>query len=124
MKCLERNKILIYYSLYLGKEAIKDEYGNESGEYRILYGEPAALKANVSPAKGSSNIEQFGNDLEYDKVIVLDDMACPIDENTVLFVDIEPKSDNDGNLLFDYRVKKVARSLNSISVAISKVTVS
>lgn len=49
---------------------------------------------------------------------------CPIDENTLLFVDKEPEFGNDGNPLCDYRVRRVAKSLNSISYAISKVTVS
>ncbi len=58
------------------------------------------------------------------KMIVLDDITCPIDENSVLFVDKQPEKDDEGNLLFDYIVKKVARSLNSVSIAISKVAVS
>ena len=81
-------------------------------------------KANISPATGVSQVEQFGKELKYDKVIVLDDITCPIDENSVLFVDKQPEKDDDGNLLFDYIVKKVARSLNSVSIAISKVEVS
>ena len=69
-------------------------------------------------------VEQFGNFISYDKVIVTDDLTCPIDENTVLFIDKSPEYDDDGNPLYDYIVKRVARSLNSISYAVSKVTVS
>jgi hypothetical protein len=82
------------------------------------------MKANISTAIGVSEVEQFGKDLKYDKVIVLDDIDCPIDENSVLFVDKLPESDDEGNLLFDYIVKRVAKSLNSVSIAISKVAVS
>jgi hypothetical protein len=124
MKCLERNKTEFYYALFVDDEPGKDEYGNESGEPRIIYSEPVLAKANISPATGVSQVEQFGKELKYDKVIVLDDITCPIDENSVLFVDKQPEKDDDGNLLFDYIVKKVARSLNSVSIAISKVVVS
>lgn len=124
MKCLERNKTEFYYALFVDDEPGKDEYGNESGEPRIIYSEPVLAKANISPETGVSQVEQFGKELKYDKVIVLDDITCPIDENSVLFVDKQPEKDDDGNLLFDYIVKKVARSLNSVSIAISKVAVS
>lgn len=122
MKCLERNKRTFWYSLYKGKEPLTDEYGRKTGEYRVVYGEPVCMKANISPANGSSQFEQFGSSEQYDKVIVTDDMSCPIDENSVLYVDCtEP---NGEDMPFDYIVKKVARSLNSISYAISKVKIS
>ena len=79
MKCLERNKTEFYYALFVDDEPGKDEYGNESGEPRIIYSEPVLAKANISPATGVSQVEQFGKDLKYDKVIVLDDTDCPID---------------------------------------------
>lgn len=60
--------------------------------------------------------------------------APPIDEYTVLWVDTVPTVDEDGVLAVnengeiltphDYIVKKVAKSLNSVSIAISKVNVS
>ena len=49
------------------------------------------------------------------------DMDCPIDENSVLFVDKAPSFDDAGSPQFDYVVKRVARSLNVISIAIDKV---
>lgn len=54
----------------------------------------------------------------------------PIDEYTVLWVDKNIQVDETGalvtflmvgSLLLDYIVKKVAKSLNSVSVAISKI---
>ncbi len=96
----------------------------ETGETRVIYSAPVELYANVSPATGNTSVEQFGNSLQYDKVIVLDEMDCPIDEHSVLFVDKPPQFDDNGNPLFDYIVKRVAPSLNSISIAIAKVEVS
>ena len=57
--------------------------------------------------------------------MVTDDMSCPIDENSVLFVDRVPVQE-DGEPLntYDYVVKRVAKSLTHISYAISRVEVS
>lgn len=124
MKIMERNKSSYWYLLYDRKEPILDEDGNESGDTRVVYKEAVQRRDNVSAATGTAQVEQFGNFISYDKVIVTDDLTCPIDENTVLFVDKQPEYDDDGNPLYDYIVKCVATSLNSISYAISKVTVS
>ena len=121
MRTLERNKTSFYYALYLGKEENVDADGNLTGTYTVMYSNPVECKGNISASSGYVQVEQFGNDLQYDKVIVLDDVNIPIDENSVLWVDIEVEHDKYGNPVFDYVVKKVARSLNSVSFAISKV---
>lgn len=124
MKTMERNKVPFWYLLYDRKEAVKDEDGNETGDYRVVYKKAVFRRENISAATGSAQVEQFGNFISYDKVIVTDDLCCPIDENTVLFIDKEPEYDEYGNPLYDYIVKRVAKSLNSISYAVSKVNVS
>lgn len=134
MKCLERNKVRFFYSLYQGKEAITDDYGNVTGEYELKYGNPIEYYANISAAKGETQTRQFGENESYDKVIVMDRDAPPIDEYAVLWVDRIPQLDENGDLAVnekgevitphDYIVKKVAKSLNVVSLAISKVSVS
>ena len=123
MRCLKRNKQAFYYALYQSNEPTYDDYGNETGEPKASYAEPVLMYANISPATGQSNVEQFGNLDSYDKVIVTDDLSCPINEHTVLFVDKEPEHNLDDELMYDYIVKRVAKSLNSISIAIRKVEV-
>ena len=124
MRMMERNKTKFYYALFNRQEPIEDEYHNETGEYRKVFTPFVEAKWNISPAKGSTQAEQFGTDVQYDKVIVIDDMTCPIDENSILCVDTEPSYDKNDNPIYDYIVRKVAKSLNSISIAISKVQVS
>lgn len=51
-------------------------------------------------------------------------MSCPIEETTVLFIDKKPEYDAEGNPLFDYVVKRVAKSLNVIAYAVKRVDVS
>ena len=158
MKCLRRNKTPFWYCLYksdrvpgdtaeagvaitgtstVGDDVrnfnfIIDEYGNETGERILYYAEPVQIRANISPATGRTSMELFGNMENYDKVIVME-RDCPIDENTVLFIDREPETAQVvGNRaavveeLFavphpDYVVKRVSRSLNQTAIAVMKV---
>lgn len=126
---------------------IVDEYGHETGEVIHRYSEAIEMWANISPASGQVQAEQFGNLADYDKVIVTCDMDCPIDEHTILFIDKEPEyTEYTANVVeapeidalyasetfetrtyllpkYDYIVKRVARSLNCISIAARKVKV-
>lgn len=134
MKTMLRNKSTFWYALYESAEEIEDEYGNLTGETTPIYESPLSYSANISAAQGETSTRQFGESIGYDKVIVMDNDAPDIDEYTVLWVDSTPELDDDGALAvdddgntvtpYDYIVKKVAKSLNSVSIAISKVDVS
>ena len=146
MTNLKRNLCAFYYCLYSDSTPILDEYGNETGESIVTYSAPVQMLASISPATGQSNTEQFGNLDNYDKVIVTTDMDCPIDENSVLFIDKVPDdtqvtthtvtgsnalygsdlivSDSVEVPKYDYIVRRVAKSLNVISIAVRKVNVS
>lgn len=126
MRCMNRNKQKFFFALYEGKSPVEDEYGNATGEYDVLHGNPIEYAANISAAKGETSTRQFGESESYDKVIVMDNDAPSIDEYTVLWVDTLPVLNDDGttDTPHDYIVKKVARGLNSVSIAISKVNVS
>lgn len=125
MRCLRRNKIPFYYAHYSGKTPIIDDYGNKTGEYEVTYDKPTMVFGNVSAARGETVTRQFGEDEAYDRVIVMDDPQCPIDEASVLWIDSTPNVDTDGyaETPYDYVVRKVARSINSVSIAVSKVNV-
>ena len=125
MRTLLRNKTKFYYASYIDKTEILDEYGNRTGEYIISHSAPVEYFGNISPAKGEKQTQQFGESESYDKVIVLDDRNTPIDEYSLLWVDTLPHLNEDGSTdtPHDYIVKKVARGLNGVSIAISKVDV-
>mgnify|MGYP006969258865 CR=1 FL=1 len=125
MRCMVRNKTKFYYATYIDKTEIVDEYGNATGEYNIVYSDPKECKANISAAQGEMQSRQFGESESYDKVIVLDDRNAPIDEHSILWVDTLPHLNEDGSTdtPHDYIVRRVARSLNGVSIAISKVDV-
>ena len=133
MRCLARNKSIFFYALHDGQTEIKDDYGNATGQYSISYTHPVKMCGNISAAQGEIQSRQFGESETYDKVIVLDNPNTPIDEYSILWVDSLPELTEDNHLVYndkgevttphDYIVKKVARSLNSVSIAISKVIV-
>lgn len=124
MRALWRNKRQFYYCKYVRKTVVYDENGYETGESRITYEEPVLAMGNISAATGAAQVEQFGNFTAYDRVIVLDDPKFPMDENAVLFLEKGPEFDSNGKPLYDYIVRRAARSLNSVSYAVSKVSVS
>lgn len=119
VKVLKRNKRKFWYSLYLSEVELVDADGNYTGETGVGYADPVECKANISPATGQSNLEMFGNLTDYDRVIVTDDVNIPIDENSVLWIDADPQ-----NGVHNYTVRRVARSLNSVAIAVRKVDVS
>lgn len=115
MMTMAENERTFWYALYKQTDVQYDDYGNETGDPVIVYEDPVEMSANVSEATGISSTQQFGNYMDYDKVIVTDWMECPIDENTVLYIDTEPDE------LPDYVVSRVSKSLNSVSIVIRRV---
>lgn len=126
MRTLRRNQISIFYANYRRKDPLKDEYGNLTGEYDIAYENPVEIRANVSAARGEATTRQFGDDEGYDRVIVLGDPKFPVTATSIFWIDTVPDIAEDGstNTPHDYIVKQVATSLNSVSIAVSKVNVS
>lgn len=115
----ERNKKTFTYALYVTSEPILDKYGHVTGQKKPIYGEPVVAKASISPSKGASSIEMFGTDIEYNRTIITDDMNCPIDEHSIIWLKNNPNTQPH-----DYIVTAVAEGLESISYAIKKVDVS
>ena len=130
MRGLKRNQKTLYYQLYsehvpvyetdLDGNIIYDPVTGEpllTGDYKVGYADPVKFRANVSPARSEAQTEPFGVNTDYDKVICSCDLTLPIDELSQVFVDRKPE-DGKGA---DYRVVKVARSINSVLFAIKQL---
>lgn len=118
MRTLFRNLKTFYYANENGVSPLTDSEGYKTGEYEIAYTEPVAVKGNISASTGSVFENPFGLTEGYDKVIVVDNPNLPIQESSVVWV--EASTDQP----YDYVVRQLARSLNSISIAIKRVDVS
>ena len=118
MKTLKRNKQRVYYALYGSTTPILDSDGMDTGETELGFGSPIEAWMNVSANKGEASVEPFGVDLDYTKTIMTDDINCPIDETSRLWIGRQPTEP------FNYSVVKVAKSLNHIQYAVKEVEVS
>ena len=117
MRTLNRNKRQIYYALRTGEEGTHDEYGNETGEPKPVYGEAVELKCNVSAATGDDAVQAFGSFTNYSRTMCVSDPNCPIDENTIVWFGREPSEPHN------YIVTRKADSINGILYALREVTV-
>ena len=122
MQALAQNKQKFYYATYLGKVDEVDALGYKTGDKKISYSDPVACYANISAARGTADIEQFGISDDYERTICTSDLTLPISEDSILWVGIEP-TESGVAVPHNYKVVRVAKSLNSIVYAIAKVSV-
>ena len=118
MRVLRRNAVQFWFALYQGIVPITDEQGYETGEYAAGYSDPVQALGNFSAARGETQTREFGEMDGYDKILVLDNFGPVLDEQSRIWL-----TDPAGGKPHDYIVKKVAKSLNSASYALTKVTV-
>ena len=120
MRCLNRNKQSIYYALYVRSEEQIDEYGNKTGSYNVIYGNPVELKANVSAARGTSDVEQFGINEIYNRTVAVDNVHCPIDEKSIIWYGL-PSYMETYNSLETYSVGEYVINGNNVYRCITAI---
>ena len=122
MRNLERDTQEVYISRYEGTDAQVDDNGRLTGKNVPRRSQPVAFYPSVSMARGEAQGAYFGLNLDYDRVLTIDDPAFEIGEADVLWIDAEV-----GNLEapnpHDYVVKKIARKGSYTVVAVSRVEV-
>lgn len=135
MKALKRNKRSFWYAVYMGVVDVTDEQGRLTGEKRISYSAPKLAHGNISASSGSTinrataNVVQrpYGETVDYDRVIVMDDLGLVINEASVVWIDppTKPKLNVDGtfNTPYEYIITRIARTLNVLSLTLREVTV-
>lgn len=150
MRTLARNQKTIYYCLRTGRDVSVDEelterMNIENGDFHLLGESPVEslsadiyedgddttryeteahpLRAYVSSAGGMRVIDRFGSIPDYDRTIITNWVGCPIDENSVLFVEKSPEFGDNGEPIYDYVVVRVSRELNHTTYYIKRVEV-
>lgn len=119
MRNLMQNCQPVFFKLYEGQNEIVDEWGNSTGSYEPVYSALKSAMLSVSPNKGTSEADQFGTFAEYDRTMTTSDVLCPIDENSILWVD-----NADTDEAYNYIVTRKSPWKNSVQFAIQKVSVS
>lgn len=121
MRPIERAREKFYYKLLIG-DMERVVGGKATGVHIPMYSIAYEMWASISPAIGSTEVEQFGTDENYERTIVVGDVNCPIDEHTILWVDnIKKPGKNTENTPHDYIVTSVSKSLFHIRYGIKKV---
>ena len=119
MQTLQRNAFTVWYQVYQGQQEIVDENGYATGSFADTYGPLQSAKLMVSPNKGDATLEVFGTLLDYDRVMSTADTTCPIDEQTILWLD---GASTTGP--YTHYVKQRAPWKNSLVFAVKQVEVS
>lgn len=134
MRTLKKNTQKMYYAnqdrvvpIY---EYYEDEDGNmiplDTGETKLVYGEPIEFKGNISLSNGGEvEVQEYGlSQADYSAILITSKNTLPITETSLIWYENEPKKDIDGNtdeFSADYRVVKVSDSLNVSKYALQKV---
>lgn len=132
MRCLRRNQRVMWYSTYKDKEYVVDENGRRTGDMKLTYNDPVKIKMSISAttsmtsaSRGAfSDTADYGAVLNYDRRLVTDDMKCPIDETSVMFINEEPEYDDEGDCKFnfDHEVIKKVVGLDNITYYVKRLT--
>lgn len=125
MVSLYENRQTIYYGELTGWEDLYDDEGYKTGEKKKTYSTPQPFLIYVSPSKGTNAWNPYGIGDDYSNVMSTCDRACPIKEDSVLWVGIDPFDPQTGAVVreHNYIVTRMAIGLNSIVYAIKKVDV-
>lgn len=116
MRDVRRNKQTIWYALRTGHTENTDEYGNVTGTFTEVYGEPVAYKVNVSPNKGTIDLERFGLDSRYTRVLTTTDLRCPIAVDSILWIGADPETEP-----YNFVVERISPSLNQLVILVREV---
>lgn len=133
MRTLNKNKQRLFYAnqdkivpIY---EEYTDEDGNtyplDTGETKLIYGEPVLFKGNIAMSGGEAEAQEFGLNLaDYEAVLLVGKNTLPITESSLIWHTTEPTKDSDGNTneySADYRIVKISPSLNFDKYVLKKV---
>ena len=116
MRLLERDKRDFWYTQYNGRTMILDSNGNPTGERDISYGEPQKCRGTFSLPTGAATPREFGNYIDYDYVVHIDEKPCPFDENAAIWL---PGTDPTGE--HDAKVMRISESASHVAIAVKKV---
>lgn len=133
MRTMRKNKQTFFYASLVDTTMGKDSDNNYT-EPINSYSIPIEKTAVITPASGTAELQLFGANEVYDKVITLQKGENYLAVGSVLWIDSPIELDVNGHLATDtngklktpynYVVTKVSDSQNFVSVAIRKVTVS
>lgn len=136
MRLCKRNKSKLKYALYKEKEVVyeTDDNGDivyidvdgeptpvETGNRPPHYDEPVEFKGYIQFKGGEDEAKAFGVSVDsYTHILVMRKDEIPITETSLIFDKSEPDSE-DMEHSADYRVERIAPSLNFVTYLLRSV---
>lgn len=126
MRNLLYNMTPVWYATLISKTENIDRNGNRAGTYKLTYSEPVKKLMSVRWNIGDITLTPFGLNQDGRRRIVTDDLNCPIENGSILWIGIEPdENGEDGAVKHNYEVSGAPeRSFNQIVYLVSEVNVS
>ena len=133
MRTLKKNKQNLYYANQDREVPIYEEYEDEdgntypidTGETRLVYGEPIPFRGNIAMSGGEVEAQEFGLDISaYEAILVLSKNTLPITETSLIWYENAPQIGADGfvdEFSADYKIVKISPSLNYDKFVLKKV---
>jgi len=118
------NCVKIWYCNRDGEVDAVDENGDYTGEYVSSYGKPKTIRANISPARGESQSELFGQGIYYSNTLSTTHMHLDINEQTLIWTE-EPGRRTDGSIdpeTARYKVNAIAKGHYHVHYALKELT--
>jgi len=114
----------LYYANYVEKIPVI-EFGNETSEWVLVYSEPIKRKLNISAGRGEAEIQMFGVNLDFSRVIGPDNINTPINIHSIIWIGVEPEIVDGKNITpHNHIVAGIADSKNIKMIAVKSVDVS
>lgn len=125
MRCLDRDRCRIFIARYDGTRPIQDERGRYTGRNEVVRTAPTEFWPTVTPVRGRAEDDYFGQKVEYDLGLTIDDPSFQIRESDLLWVDADPGEEGSEGYPapYDYTVTKVARKGDFTVIAARRVDV-
>jgi hypothetical protein len=97
----------------------------DTGETKLVYGEPVKFEGNIAMSGGEVEAQEFGLNLgDYSAILVVGKDYIPLSETSLIWHTTEPAKDIDGNtdeFSADYKIVKISPSINVDKYVLKKV---
>lgn len=117
MRCLDRDRRSVHIARFVETAPIKDEQGRFTGRNEVVRSEPDEFLATVSADRGNAQNDYFGQKVDYDRTLTVDDPDFKVGESDVLWIE------NKTSQPHDYVVTRVAKQGDYTIIAAKKVDV-
>lgn len=118
-----QDKIVPVYETYYDEDG--NEYQLETGDTKLVYGEPIEFWGNIATSGGEVQAQEFGLNLsDYEAILIVGKNTLPITETSLIWQNTTPTKDKEGytdEFSADYRIAKIGTSLNVGKFVLKKV---